>query len=274
MKSSILALLGKTQSLVAFLLIASQQMTAAAGPSEVQTTTGCRALVSDSVSNWRYKWSGQCVGGQISGKGKFVEVKDDGSIWTEIAGTAKSGSINGFAKIVYGATPNWYFEGTVENTTRPVVGKRIVRDEYSFEGSFSNGNPGRGTWIFYSDKKPIEVILGTWDGAPNFSGFAIKKRLLVKCAASCKDGEPQGDWYVMVGLWEEGNLVRSCKNERDCWASPAVGSSNSTDRRQCDAQKTTCIAQCGNPSYWNGSKWVESQSWSHCNSTCERIRCN
>ena len=42
----------------------------------------------------------------------------------------------------------------------------------------------------------------------------------------------------------------------------------------CEAQRQTCLASCGNASYWNGKNYVENQSWSNCRSQCNRINCN
>ena len=42
----------------------------------------------------------------------------------------------------------------------------------------------------------------------------------------------------------------------------------------CEAQRQTCLASCGNASYWNGKTYVENQSWSNCRSQCNRINCN
>lgn len=41
----------------------------------------------------------------------------------------------------------------------------------------------------------------------------------------------------------------------------------------CEAQKQTCLASCGEISYWNGKTRVENQSWSGCKSKCESISC-
>lgn len=73
------------------------------------------------------------------------------------------------------------------------------------------------------------------------------------------------------------NQVKSLKPICSKRASQTTKSSDDSKRATtsaCQASKKTCLAQCGNPSYWNGSKYVENQSWSRCNSTCESISCD
>jgi hypothetical protein len=45
-------------------------------------------------------------------------------------------------------------------------------------------------------------------------------------------------------------------------------------KQLCLAQKTTCTAACGSPSYWNGNRYVENQGWSRCDQSCSSINCN
>lgn len=48
----------------------------------------------------------------------------------------------------------------------------------------------------------------------------------------------------------------------------------SSTKQICEAQKQTCLAGCGNSTYWNGSRYVDNQSWSGCHSRCSSISCN
>lgn len=50
-------------------------------------------------------------------------------------------------------------------------------------------------------------------------------------------------------------------------------SESQTGKLQCEAQKKTCFASCGNISNWNGSRYVENESWSNCDSQCRSISC-
>ena len=43
--------------------------------------------------------------------------------------------------------------------------------------------------------------------------------------------------------------------------------------QMCEAQKQSCLATCGNPTYWNGRSYVDNQSWSMCYSRCNQINC-
>lgn len=69
---------------------------------------------------------------------------------------------------------------------------------------------------------------------------------------------------------KSGGLV-SNKTPKQSVASERVSDNT---RQLCEAQKKTCIAGCGNPSRWNGSRWVDNQNWSECNYTCKSIDCN
>ena len=45
-------------------------------------------------------------------------------------------------------------------------------------------------------------------------------------------------------------------------------------RQMCEAQKQTCLATCGNPTYWNRRSYVDNQSWSMCYTRGNQISCN
>jgi hypothetical protein len=46
-----------------------------------------------------------------------------------------------------------------------------------------------------------------------------------------------------------------------------------TGKQLCEAQKQSCLASCGDSSNWNGSRYVENQSWFGCKSKCNSILC-
>ena len=206
----------KNLALVIFFWSASFGAHAESG--EVQTTNGCRAIVNGPDPTTKYTWTGKCSAGLISSKGRFTEYYSDGRIWAEIDGTAKSGSIDGYARIIYGGNPRWYFNGIVENTTGKLKGKEKVRDDYLLEGTFINGTIGRGRWSNLQKGVPVEIVDGTWDGQSSFSGFATKKIRHDICVNSCTNGYREGDWYVISGIWENGALVKSCPSKKACQA--------------------------------------------------------
>lgn len=78
--------------------------------------------------------------------------------------------------------------------------------------------------------------------------------------------------YVALGVEEK--LTSLYSNQQQAQRGRADDSNRGGDRQLCEAQKQTCLANCGNPSYWNGSRYVENQSWSSCNSRCNAITCN
>lgn len=156
----------------------------------------------------------------ISGKGKFTEYYSDGRVWIELEGTAKNGSISGYARIIHQGNPAWYFEGIVENTTGKVIGKEKVRDAFILEGTFVNGTLERGTWTNLKKGTPVSIKKGIWDGRTSNNGFATQKIRFDTCETSCINGYREGEWYVISGLWANGELVRPCQSESDC--SPPV----------------------------------------------------
>lgn len=76
--------------------------------------------------------------------------------------------------------------------------------------------------------------------------------------------------------YADGNSVKYFDNGTETSSATGGRASTSADSsgKMCEAQKRTCLATCGNPSYWNGKTYVENQSWSRCNWQCESIRCN
>ena len=108
--------------------------------------------------------------------------------------------------------------------------------------------------------------------------------------------EPGEGWKIVVdsksGKYAKGKSVdavtwreyvsRGYKNKIDSiygGESSARGERKSESqqvqtRQVCEALKKTCLAGCGDPSYWNGSRFVDRQSWSGCQSRCGSIACN
>lgn len=88
----------------------------------------------------------------------------------------------------------------------------------------------------------------------------------------------EGKTLVAEGLWRDGVLQLACGSRKECQelrvSNEATISLAAQSRQQCEAQKQTCLAACGNPSYWNGRQYVDNQSWSSCNSRCSQISCN
>lgn len=78
--------------------------------------------------------------------------------------------------------------------------------------------------------------------------------------------------FVSSGL--EAKFAAVYSDQRPLQGDRTDSSNRSENRQICEAQKQSCLASCGKPSYWNGSRWVDNQSWWGCNSRCNAIICN
>lgn len=70
----------------------------------------------------------------------------------------------------------------------------------------------------------------------------------------------------------ERESQEAARRQRE-WENSPQGQAQRQQRQLCEAQKSTCFSQCGEASYWNGSRYVENQSWSGCRSRCQSISC-
>jgi hypothetical protein len=97
------------------------------------------------------------------------------------------------------------------------------------------------------------------DGAWAWGGFDTKAQL----------------WITKREFLENGYYEKFSKmSNRNATASRADEMQRQQARQMCEAQKQTCLATCGNPTYWNGRSYVDNQSWSMCYTRCNQISCN
>lgn len=71
----------------------------------------------------------------------------------------------------------------------------------------------------------------------------------------------------------EREAQEAARRQRE-WENSPQGQAQRQARQVCEAQKASCFSQCGESSYWNGSRYVDNQSWSGCRITCSSISCN
>lgn len=178
----------------------------------------------------------------------------------------------------------------------------------AYEGEFRNGLPhGHGIYLWESGNK----YEGEWLNGRR-TGFGkvsmVRGYVGIDLWENAKQGGWQGDIYVVKGIFDDGELVFECDtphkcnqeqakrnaeqakrdaqerreqairaaNQRAYENSPAgrADEQRRQSRQMCEAQKQSCLATCGNPTYWNGRSYVDNQSWSMCYTRCNQISCN
>lgn len=163
---------------------------------------------------------------------------------------------------------NWLAKRNLSSVKTKVNGRRIDRIEliqYSppkvvFIG-FVNDDIPFAKLIFEVRREDGEVVIVPEKIAPENREWIEPYRYVVVPESQRSTDKDFISYYSLAQKKQSQN------------AGSANQSQNSSTRQLCEAQKKTCLASCGEISYWNGRTYVENQSWSGCNSKCKNISC-
>jgi hypothetical protein len=175
----------KTNSIILVLLLISTICYSQSEKWITDKNTGCKLIASINVDKRYIKWTGDCVGGYVSGNGTLLVYQSD-TLYLSYNGTCQNGKING--------------NGTM-----------IWPDGQKYIGEFKNGTPnGHGTMFYSQTSNPNfngRKYIGEWKDGEQYGQGVETLGNGIKSVFSLIDGKRYYKLYLEDGkLYEEGYI--------------------------------------------------------------------
>jgi hypothetical protein len=252
-------------------------------PTVFVNTAQCSAYFPNYLWGNQIEWKGQCLNGFGNGKAVVTMYPKEKPFFVNLV----NGYIEGNVLIKSESASDSYYYNCNFTKSQPDGICEEKRGDYQHTYThFDNGVELRGTgFISASFFKTKERKNGEFLGG-NLHGFGKRdwspeyyKELPKEIDRALNGNSPkiQGNRFFAIGIWDNGILQIDCETKKECTnikaSSDTENARQTNSRGLCVAQKQTCLASCGEISYWNGKTYVENQSWGGCKSKCESISC-